>query len=70
MDPDAKLQPEKEGHEFGTYCFEELNETAEISPDFWTQLMDNVEHIEITHELCERSDIAFVNETDNTITEE
>ena len=32
VDPEAELQPEKEGHEFGTYCFEELNETGEISP--------------------------------------
>ena len=50
MDPEAKLQPEKEGHEFGNYCFEELNETGDISPDFWIPLMDKVEHIEITHD--------------------
>ena len=35
VDPEAKLQPEKEGHEFGTFCFEELNETSKILPDFW-----------------------------------
>ena len=49
VDPEAKLQPEKEGHEFGTFCFEEVSETGEISPDFWTSLKDTVEHIEITH---------------------
>ena len=50
VDPEAKLQPEEEGHKFGTYCFEELNETGEISPDIWIPLMDRVEHIEITHD--------------------
>ena len=49
MDPEAKLQPEKEGHEFGTFCFEEVSETSEISLDFWTPLKDTVEHLEITH---------------------
>ena len=33
VDPEAKLQPEKEGNEFSTFCFEELNETGEISPN-------------------------------------
>ena len=50
VDPEAKLQPEKEGHEFGTYCFKELNETGEISPDLWILLTDSIEHIEITHD--------------------
>ena len=50
VDPEAKLQLEKEGYEFGTYCFEELNETGEILPDFWTPLTDKVEQIEITHD--------------------
>ena len=50
VDPEAKLQPEKEGCEFGTYCFEELNETGQISPDFWKPLKDNIENIEITHD--------------------
>ena len=49
VDPEAKLQPEKEGQEFGTFCFEEVSETSEISPDFWTPLKDTVEHLEITH---------------------
>ena len=49
VDPEAKLQPEKEGYEFGTYCFEELNETGEISLDFWKQLIDSIENLEITH---------------------
>ena len=48
VDPEAKLQPEKEGQEFGTYCFKELNETVEISPDFWIPLKDSIEHIEVT----------------------
>ena len=30
VDPEAKIQPEKEGCEFGNYCFEELEETSEI----------------------------------------
>ena len=50
VDPEAKLQPEKEGCEFGTYCFEELNETGEILPDFWTPLKENIKNIEITHD--------------------
>ena len=49
VDPEAKLQPEKEGHEFGTFCFENISETGEISPDFWTPLKDTVEHLEIVH---------------------
>ena len=48
MDPEAKLQPEKEGHEFNTYCFEELNETSEISPDHWIPLIKSIEHIQVT----------------------
>ena len=50
VDPEAKLQPEKEGHEFGTFCFEELNETGEISPNFWVPATDLIEHIEITYD--------------------
>ena len=50
VDPEAKLQPEKEGHEFGTFCFENVTETGEISPDFWSPLKDLVEHLEITYE--------------------
>ena len=49
MDPEAKLQPEKEVHEFGTFCFEELNETGEILPNFWVPTTDFIEHIEITY---------------------
>ena len=49
VDPEAKLQPEKEGHEFGTFCFENVTETGEISPDFWSPLKDLVEHLEITY---------------------
>ena len=50
VDPEAKLQPEREGHEFGTFCFEELNETGEISPDCWTPATDSIENIEITYD--------------------
>ena len=49
VDPEAKLQPKKEEHEFGTFCFENINETGKISPDFWTPLKDTVEHLEIVH---------------------
>ena len=49
VDPEAKLQPEKEGHEFGTFCFKEVNETGEILPDFWTPLKDSIKHIEVTY---------------------
>ena len=34
VDPEAKIQPEKEGCEFGNYCFEQLEETGEI-PRIW-----------------------------------
>ena len=34
VDPEAKLQAEKTGHEFGTFCFESINEIGEISLDF------------------------------------
>ena len=50
VDPEAKIQPEKEGNEFGTFCFEEISETSEIMLDFWTPLKDTVEHLEITHD--------------------
>ena len=50
VDPEAKLQPETERHEFSTFCFEELNETGEISPDCWNPMTDSVEHIEITYD--------------------
>ena len=50
VDPEAKLQPKKEGHEFGTFCFEELNETGEISPNCWVPATDFIEHIEITYD--------------------
>ena len=50
VDPEAKLQPEKEGHEFGTFCFEELNETGKISPDFWIPMTECIEHIEVTQD--------------------
>ena len=50
VDPEAKLQPEKEGHEFGTFCFEEFNEIGEISLDFWIPVTDYIEHIEITYD--------------------
>ena len=30
MDPEAKAHPEKEGCEFGNYCFEQLEETGKI----------------------------------------
>ena len=49
VDREAKLQPEKEGHKFGIFCFENISETGEISPDFWTPLKDTVEHLEIVH---------------------
>ena len=50
VDPEAGLQPEKEGHEFGTCCFEELNEIGKISPNFWIPLVDSIEHVEVTHD--------------------
>ena len=49
VDPEAKLQSEKEGHEFSTFCFEEVSETGEISPDFWIPLKDSIKHIEVTY---------------------
>ena len=50
VDSEAKLQPEKEGHEFGTFCFEELNETGEILPDCWVPATISIEHIKITYD--------------------
>ena len=50
VDPEAKLQPEKEGHKFGTFCIEELNETGEISPDCWTPATESIKHIEIIYD--------------------
>ena len=50
MDPGAKLQPEKEGCEFGTYCFEEVNESGEILPDFWIKMIEHIEHIKIAQD--------------------
>ena len=50
VDPEAKLQAEKEDHKFCTFCFEGVDEIGEISPDFWKQLKDQVEHLEITYE--------------------
>ena len=47
---EAKIQPEKESHEFSTFCFEEISETGEISLDFWTPLKDTIKHLEITHD--------------------
>ena len=49
VDPEAKLQAKKEGHEFGMFCFESVDEIGEISPDFWKPLKDQVEHLEITY---------------------
>ena len=49
VDPEAKLQPKKEGHEFSTFCFKNISETGEILPYFWTPLKDTVEHLEIVH---------------------
>ena len=40
VDKEAKLQPEKE----------ELNESGEISPDFWIPVTECIEHIEITYD--------------------
>ena len=50
VDPEAKLHLEREGHEFGTFCFEELNETGEILPNCWTPMTDVIEHIEMTYD--------------------
>ena len=50
VDPEAKLQAEKKGHEFGMFCFESIDEIGEISLDFWKPLKDSVEHLEITYE--------------------
>ena len=49
VDPEAKLHSEKEGHEFGTYCFKELNKTGEILPDIWIPMMDCIEHVKVNH---------------------
>ena len=50
VDTEAKLQSEKEDHEFGTFCFEELNETGEILPNRWVPATDFIIHIEITYD--------------------
>ena len=50
VDPEAKLQDEKKGHEFGTFCFESIDEIGEILPDLWKPLKDSVEHLEITYD--------------------
>ena len=50
VDPEAKLQAEKEGHKFGMFCFKSVDEISEISPDFWKPLKDWVQHLEITYE--------------------
>ena len=50
MDPEAKLQAKKKGHEFGTFCFESVDEIGKISLDVWKPLKDSVEHLEITYE--------------------
>ena len=50
VDPEAKLQDEKKGHEFGTFCFESVDEISKILPDFWKPLKDSVEHLEITYD--------------------
>ena len=55
----AKLQAEKEGHEFGTFCFENISEISEISPDFWKPLKDRVEHLEITYEESNLKEVLF-----------
>ena len=49
VDPEAKIEAEKKGQEFGTFCFESVDEISEISPDFWKPLKDSVEHLEITY---------------------
>ena len=50
VDPRAKIQQEKEGCEFGTYCFKEVMETGKISPDFWTKMTERIKHIEIAQD--------------------
>ena len=50
VDPEAKLQDEKKGHKFGTFCFESIDEIGKISLDFWKPLKDSVEHLEITYD--------------------
>ena len=50
VDPEAKLKAEKKGQEFGTFCFESIDEISEISLDFWKPLKDWVEHPEVTYE--------------------
>ena len=49
VDPEAKLQAKKEGHKFGTFCFESVDEIGKILPDFWKPLKDSVGHLEITY---------------------
>ena len=50
VDPEAKLQAEKAGHEFGKFCFEVVDEIGKILLDFWKPLKDQVEHLEIAYE--------------------
>ena len=50
VDTEAKLEAKKKCHEFGTFCFESVDEIGEIWPDFWKPLKDLVEHLEITYE--------------------
>ena len=50
VDPEAKLQGEKEGHEFGPFCFEGVDEIGKISLDFWKPMKDQVEHLKIAYE--------------------
>ena len=72
VDPEAKPQAEKEGHEFGTFCFENVSEISEISPDFWKPLKDQVEHLEITYEEgnLKRSSFATDHKANNTAPKE
>ena len=41
VDPGAKAQPEKEGCEFGNYCFEKIEETGEIPRGRTKQVYEN-----------------------------
>ena len=50
VDPEAKLQAEKKGHEFGMFCFESVDEISKILLDVWKPLKDSVDHLEITYE--------------------
>ena len=47
MIPEAKLQPDKEGQEFGNFCFKEIEQPGEILPNNLIPYTEQVENINI-----------------------